>query len=158
MRKTYSSHSSPQFGIEFYEDCVFKFRWAQENPMTNTKDMQKSNEFRIVCSFFGCDSPLWTRVSSFTRFLDHTQQRTKVARTHMYESSARRRDLYLTRHTQNNIQISMPLMGCEPTISTGELPQTYALDRADTGTGISGDQLLVVNYVGSLGLKHICDV
>ena len=25
--------------------------------------------------------------------------------------------------------------GFEPTISAGEWPQTYALDRADTGTG-----------------------
>jgi hypothetical protein len=27
-------------------------------------------------------------------------------------------------------------VGFEPTISTGERPQTYALDRAATGTGI----------------------
>jgi len=30
----------------------------------------------------------------------------------------------------------MPPVGCEPTISAGERPQTYALDRAYTGTGI----------------------
>ena len=29
----------------------------------------------------------------------------------------------------------MPPVGFEPTISEGERPQTYALDRADTGTG-----------------------
>ena len=29
----------------------------------------------------------------------------------------------------------MPPMGFEPMISTVELPQTYALDRAATGTG-----------------------
>jgi len=29
----------------------------------------------------------------------------------------------------------MPLVGLEPTISAGERPQTYALDRADTETG-----------------------
>jgi len=29
----------------------------------------------------------------------------------------------------------MPLLGFEPTISPGERPQTYALDRAATGTG-----------------------
>ena len=28
----------------------------------------------------------------------------------------------------------MPRVGFEPTISTGERPQTYALDRAATGT------------------------
>ena len=30
----------------------------------------------------------------------------------------------------------MPPVGFEPTISAGELPQIYALDRAATGTGI----------------------
>ena len=29
----------------------------------------------------------------------------------------------------------MPPVGLEPTISEGEWPKTYALDRADTGTG-----------------------
>jgi len=29
----------------------------------------------------------------------------------------------------------MPLVGFEPTISAGECPQTYALDRPVTGTG-----------------------
>ena len=29
----------------------------------------------------------------------------------------------------------MPPMGFEPTISAGERPKTYALDRAATGTG-----------------------
>ena len=29
----------------------------------------------------------------------------------------------------------MPRMGFEPTISAGEQPKTYALDRAATGTG-----------------------
>ena len=30
----------------------------------------------------------------------------------------------------------MPPVGFEPTISAGERPKTYALDRAATGTGI----------------------
>jgi len=30
----------------------------------------------------------------------------------------------------------MPPVGFKPTISAGEWPQTYALDRAATGTGI----------------------
>ena len=29
----------------------------------------------------------------------------------------------------------MPLVGFEPTLSAGERPQTYALDRTATGTG-----------------------
>jgi len=31
----------------------------------------------------------------------------------------------------------MPWVGFEPTISAGKRPQTYALDRAATGTGVS---------------------
>ena len=38
----------------------------------------------------------------------------------------------------------MPRVGFEPTISAGERPKTYALDRAATGTGVfrtSGDDI-----------------
>ena len=38
--------------------------------------------------------------------------------------------------TQHSQQTPMPPVGFEPTISAGERPQTYALDRAATGTGI----------------------
>ena len=70
-------------------------------------------------------------------FLDHTQRRTKVGRTPLDEWSARRRDLYLKTHNTHNRQTSMPPVGFEPTISAGERLQTYALDRAATGTGLS---------------------
>ena len=69
--------------------------------------------------------------------LDHTQRCTTVGRTPLDEWSARRRDLYLTTHNTHNRQTSKPPVGFEPTISAGERPQTYALDRAATGTGIS---------------------
>ena len=81
-----------------------------------------------------CD-PMRVMASSFLRFLDHTQPRNTVGRTPLDEWSARPRDLYLTTHNAHNIQTSMPLVGFEPTISAGERPQTYALDRAATGTG-----------------------
>ena len=88
--------------------------------------------------FFCCGAAtqrgLWP--SSFLRFLDHTQRRTTVGRTPLDEWSARRRDLYLTTHNTHNRQTFMPPVGFEPTISAGELPQTYALDRATTGTGL----------------------
>ena len=89
-----------------------------------------------IC-FFVCiwsHSPQWAVASSFTRFLDHTQRRTTVGRTPLDEWSARRRDLYLKTHNTHNRQTSMPLVGFEPTISAGERSQTYALDRAATGT------------------------
>ena len=45
--------------------------------------------------FFWRDSPQWARVSSFMRFVDHTQRNT-VGNTPLDEWSTRRRDLYLT--------------------------------------------------------------
>jgi hypothetical protein len=84
--------------------------------------------------FFRCFS---TRVMaySFMRFPDHTQQRTTVGRTPLDEWSACHRNLYLTTHNTHKRQTSMPPVGFEPTISTGERPQTHALDSAVTGTG-----------------------
>ena len=64
-------------------------------------------EAGFVC--FWRDSPQWARASSFTRFLDHTQHRSKFGRTSLEEWSVRRRDLYLTtqQHTQlTNIHAS----------------------------------------------------
>jgi len=45
-----------------------------------------------------------TMVSSFLRFLDHTQRHITVGRTPLDEWSARRRDLYLTTHNTHNRQ------------------------------------------------------
>ena len=39
----------------------------------------------------------------------------------------------------------MPPVGFEPTISAGERPQTYALDRAASGTGTLYDYA-IINY------------
>ena len=81
-----------------------------------------------------CD-PTRVIASSFLRFLDHTQRRTTVGRTPLDEWSTPRRDLYQITHNTHNRQTSMPSVGFEPTISAGERPQTYALERAATGTG-----------------------
>ena len=43
----------------------------------------------------------------------------------------------------------MPPVGFEPTISAGERPQTYALDREATGTGdndVKQNNYLLLNY------------
>jgi len=69
-----------------------------------------------------------------SRFLDHTQRRTTVGRTPLDEWSARLRDLYLITHNTNR-EASMPPEVLEPTISAGERPPTYALDRAATVAG-----------------------
>jgi hypothetical protein len=73
--------------------------------------------------------------SSFLRFLDHTRRHITVGVIPLDERSAHHRDLYLTTHNTHNIQITMPLVEYEPTISAGKQPQTYALDRAANGTG-----------------------
>jgi hypothetical protein len=73
--------------------------------------------------------------SSFSRFLDYTQRRSTVGRTPLDEWSIRRRNLYLTTHNNHNRQISMPLVGFEPTISAVERPKTYVLDRAANWAG-----------------------
>ena len=81
--------------------------------------------------------PTRAMTSSFLRFLDHTQRRTTVGRTPLDEWSARRRDLYLTTHnTKQYTAIHAPRRDSKPTTSAGERPQTYALDRAATGTGL----------------------
>jgi len=89
----------------------------------------------MLIIFFWRDSLQWARASSFTRFLDHTQRLTTVGKTVLDEWSARRRDLYLTTHNTRKRQTSTSPVGFEPTISTGERSQNYALDRAATGTG-----------------------
>ena len=66
-------------------------------------------------------------------FLDYTQRRITGSRTPLDEWSARRGDLYLTAHDTHNRQISMPLVGFEPTISAGERPQTAHLLRSWVG-------------------------
>jgi hypothetical protein len=73
--------------------------------------------------------------SSQMRFLYHTQRRTIGGRTPLDEWSTRRRDLDLTTHNTHNRQTSMPPVGFKHTISAGERPQNYALDRAASGTG-----------------------
>jgi len=90
--------------------------------------------FLSVCFLWRC-CPTRAMASSFLRFQDHTQRRITVGRTPLDEWSARRRDLYLITHNTQNRQTSMPQVGFEPTIAAGEGPQTYALDRAATGTG-----------------------
>ena len=91
------------------------------------------------------NSPQWARASSFTRFLDHTQRRTTLGTTPLDEWLAHSRDLYLTTHNNQNRQTSIPLASFEPTISSAERLQTYALDRAAAGTRTISE-LESINY------------
>ena len=90
---------------------------------------------QILFFLLWCCDPTRVMASSILRFLDHTQRRTTVGSTPLDEWSARRRDLHLTTHNTHNRQTPMPPVGFEPTISASERSQTYALDRAATGTG-----------------------
>ena len=91
----------------------------------------------FICLFvcFWRDRLQWARASSFTRLLDHTQQRKTFGRTPLEEGSGRQRDIYLKTHNIRNRYTSVSPVRFEPTISAGEQPQTYILDRAATGTG-----------------------
>jgi hypothetical protein len=89
----------------------------------------------IYLFLWRCD-PKRVMASSFLRFLYHTQRRTTVGRTPLDKWSARSRDLYLTTHNTHNRQTSMPPVEFKPTTSAGERPQTNALDRAATWTGM----------------------
>jgi len=95
----------------------------------------KYNKWFHTCFFLcGAATQRWSWPPHSWGFLDHTQRCTTVGRTPLDEWSARCRDLYLTTHNTHNRQTSMPLVGFEPTISAGKQLQTYALDRAGTGT------------------------
>jgi hypothetical protein len=85
--------------------------------------------------------------TSFLRFLNHTQWHTTVGRTPLDEWSPRRRDLNLTTHNTHNRQISLPSVGFDPTVSASNRPQTHALDRAATGTGLYADIMLYYMYI-----------
>jgi len=62
----------------------------------------------VLLSFLWHCNPTRAMASSLLTFRDHTQLRTTVGRTPLDERSARRRDLYLTTHTTDKRQISMP--------------------------------------------------
>ena len=59
----------------------------------------------------------------------------------------------------------MPPVGFEPTISVGERPQTYALDRAATGPGIyfiytsqivEKSDIVLLGKLHSKAIIHLC--
>jgi hypothetical protein len=86
------------------------------------------NIFVWRCGTTGC------MVFSFLSFIDRTQRRATFGRTPAHEWTARRRNLCLTQYNTQKRQTSMPPAVFEPTISSGERSQTYALDRAATVT------------------------
>ena len=90
--------------------------------------------------------PQWARAPSFTRFLDHTQQRITVGRTPLDEWSARSRDLYLITHNTHNRQTYKPPVGFESTIPAGERPQTAWPMGPAIGIGTDVKYFIVVQF------------
>ena len=93
--------------------------------------------FNINFMFSWRDSPQWALASSFIRF-----SKTQTMTHHNRQDSSGRVISSLQRPLPDNTQHSQqtnihahPPVRFEPTISAGERPQTYALDRAATGTG-----------------------
>jgi len=80
--------------------------------------------YSIFFFFLWRCAPTRAMASSFLRFLDHTQRRTKVGRTPLYERSARRRDLYL-HNTQHSQQTNIHASGG---IQTHDLSRRAAAD------------------------------
>jgi hypothetical protein len=65
-----------------------------------------------------------------------TLKYTTLSRTHLNERSARRSDIYLTKHNTYKRQTSKSPVGFEPTISASKRQQSHALDCAATGIGM----------------------
>jgi hypothetical protein len=91
---------------------------------------------RYSQDFFICflwrNSPLRTRTASFLKFLDHTKYHITVARLSLDETSACRRDRYLTTHNTHERQTFMPSARFEPSIPASNWPQILAVDRLTT--------------------------
>jgi len=82
----------------------------------------------VASNFFWWRSGLTEAMaSSFTRFLDHSQRRTTVGRTSLYEWLALRRDLYLTTHNTHKRETSIPPVVFEPQSqqASGRRPTPY---------------------------------
>ena len=92
----------------------------------------------------------------FLVFLDHTQRRSTVGRTPLDEWSARRRDLYLTTNDTHNRKISMPPVGFEPKISTGERPAAAHLLKSWVRIP-PGAWIFVCCECRVLSLRGLCD-
>jgi len=72
--------------------------------------------------------------SSFLRFLDHTHNDALQSVGLLWTSDQLVQQTSTWQHTVLTTNTHAPV-GFEPTISAGERPQTYALDREATRTG-----------------------
>ena len=81
--------------------------------------------------------------SSFTRFLDHIQLDTPQSVGLLWTSDQLVAETSTRQHTTlTTDRHPYRLVGFEPTISAGERPQTYNLDRAATGIKVYIKQII----------------
>jgi hypothetical protein len=97
--------------------------------VTTVKRLIRFERFNCFLSLWCC-GPTRAIVSSFMRFLDHTQRLNTLGRTLPVECSVRRWDLYLTTYNIHDRQTSMSQAEFEPTIPASKRPQTHTLDCA----------------------------
>ena len=84
--------------------------------------------------FFGIvQQPQWGK-TSLSRVHDHTQLDTPQSVGRLWMSD--HPDAETSTYNTHKKRTSIPSAGFEHTISAGERPQTHALDRAATGTGL----------------------
>jgi hypothetical protein len=76
-----------------------------------------------------------------------TRRHTTFGRTPPDEGSARRRDVYLTKAKPTGERHTCPRRDSNPVILASERPKTHALERADTGIGISLDFNISVHLI-----------
>ena len=106
----------------------------------------------IVFFFSGATAPSGLG-PPYSRGFQITQRCTTVIGTALDKWLAHCRHLYLTAHNTHNRQTSVPPVGFEPAISADEQPQTYALDRAATGTGLHIVYVVVLMIKSEIVLK-----
>jgi hypothetical protein len=93
-----------------------------------------ANHYAIIFFYHGATAPSGLEPSHY-RGCTITLRHTTLCATPLDEGSAQRRDLFLTRHSTQKRQTSMPPAGFESATPASELPQNHALDRAVTGIG-----------------------
>jgi len=111
--------------------------------------MKLSQYYKYVhclCSFSWSPGPMRTMAASFLRFLDHIKRSITVGRVSLGRVIGPSQRP-LPDNTQQSQQMSKSPVGFEPTISTGERPQTYAFDRSATEIGKWGIILLYIDII-----------
>jgi len=100
MRYTYSSAGRVvvvQCGV-----WINSLAWPSPNAINPHTTQHNDHPTIYYYYYYYTDSSQWPGISSFTRFLDHTQRRTTIGVSTLHEWPARRRDLYLTDNTHHS--------------------------------------------------------